>query len=455
MADIFPFRAFRYNPEQAGAPFDRLVTQPYDKITPARQEEYYQASPYNLVRIILGKKEEGDNGEQNVYTRAAEYLKDWVEKGVLAQDDAPALYPYFQEYTVPGTSPPRPGRGERRVRKGFIALGRIEDYDARVIHRHELTHSGPKQDRLELLRHTRGHYGQLFMIYSDPAAEVDKLLDKVTRADPAMEIHDEYDVVHRVWRVEDTATVEKIQKLMAGQKLIIADGHHRYETAMAYRDECRERDGKTDLDAAHEKVMMTFINLEQPGMTILPTHRVIHGLPDYSFGALRDQAGEYFDWYAYPLNGGKDKQRTLDRLWRDLAERGGKRQAVAVYSAGEEAAYLFLLKEDVDPSQVMSDQSPRQRQLDLAPLHKLLLERSLGLDAQAIQEKRNIYYIRETGEAIELVDKGEAQIAFLVNATKLSQVRDLALNGEVLPQKSTDFYPKVLSGLTVFRLDHP
>lgn len=446
MADIFPFRAFRYNPEKAGAPFDRLVTQPYDKIPPARQEEYYQASPYNLVRIILGKKEAGDNGEQNVYTRAAEYLKDWAEKGVLAQDDAPAIYPYFQEYTVPGTS-------QRRIRKGFIALGRIEDYDARVIHRHELTHSGPKKDRLELLRHTRGHYGQLFMIYSDPAAEVDKLLDKVTQADPAMEIQDEYGVVHRVWRVDDTATVEKIQKLMAGQKLIIADGHHRYETAMAYRNECRERDGKTGLNAPHEKVMMTFINMEQPGMTILPTHRVIHGLPDYSFGALRDKAGEYFDWYSYPLKGDKDIQRTIDRLLRDLAERGEKRQAVAVYSAGEEAAYLFLLKENVDPSQVMSDQSPRQCQLDLVALHKLLLERCLGLDAQAIQEKRNIYYIRETDEAIELVDKGEAQVAFLVNATKLSQVRDLALNGEVLPQKSTDFYPKVLSGLTVYRLD--
>ena len=267
MADIFPFRAFRYNPEKAGAPFDRLVTQPYDKIPPARQEEYYQASPYNLVRIILGKKEEGDNGEQNVYTRAAEYLKDWAEKGVLAQDDAPAIYPYFQEYTVPGTS-------QRRIRKGFIALGRIEDYDARVIHRHELTHSGPKKDRLELLRHTRGHYGQLFMIYSDPAAEVDKLLGKVTQADPAMEIHDEYDVVHRVWRVDDTATVEKIQKLMAGQKLIIADGHHRYETAMAYRNECRERDGKTGPPSA--KGMRHAVVLRYP---ITDGRRSLHDNP--------------------------------------------------------------------------------------------------------------------------------------------------------------------------------
>ena len=448
MADIFPFRAFRYNPEKAGGAYDNLVTQPYDKITPARQEEYYAANPHNFVRIILGKKEEGDNECNNVYTRAAADLKEWTESGALEQDSTPAIYPYFQEFTVPGTK-------QRRVRKGFIALGRIEDYDAKVVHRHELTHSGPKKDRLELLRHTRGHFGQLFMVYSDPAGEGEKILDEVTKTPAPMEVRDEYDVVHRVWRVDDASVIGRIQKLMAAQKLIIADGHHRYETSLAYRNECRQKEGKTDPGAPHEKVMMTFINMEQPGMTILPTHRIVHSLPDYSFSTFRDKAAEYFDWYAYPLNEDKDKQRTLERLMRDLAERGEQRQAVAVYSAGEEAAYLFLLKESADLGKAIPDQSERQRQLDLVPLHKLLLEKCLGLDVQAIQEKKNIYYIRETEEAIGLVDGGEAQVAFLVNATKLSQVRDLALNGEVLPQKSTDFYPKVLSGLTLYNLDHP
>ena len=446
MADIFPFRAFRYNLEKAGAPLDKLVTQPYDKITPELQNAYYNASPFNLVRVLLGKKEEGDDEQRNVYTRAAEHLGEWSEKGALEQDAQPGIYAYFQEYCRPGTKQPM-------VRKGFIALGRLEDYDAKVVHRHELTHSGPKKDRLELLRHTRAHFGQLFMIYSDPAGEIDKLLSEAAKQPPAMEATDEYGVVHRVWQIDNEAMAGRVQELMRAQKLIIADGHHRYETALAYRNECRERAGKTDLDAPHEKVMMTFINMEQPGMTILPTHRVIHGLPDYDFARFRRESAPYFDWYAYPLNGEKDRRRTMERLLRDLAERGERRQAVGVYPAGEEAAYLFLLREELDLEKVIADQSERQRRLDLVPLHKILLEHCLGLSAESIVEKKNIYYIREAQESIELVDRGEAQIAFLVNATKLSQVRDLALNGEVLPQKSTDFYPKVLSGLTIYRLD--
>ncbi|MEE9235667.1 MAG: DUF1015 domain-containing protein, partial [Candidatus Acidoferrales bacterium] len=195
MARIYPFRGFRYSAEKLGMPLKRLVTQPYDKISPATQERYYQESPYNLVRIILGKKEPSGNG-QNVYTRAAGYLEDWIEKGVLTQEEKPALYPYFQEYTVPGSK-------ERRTRKGFIALGRIEDYAARIIHRHELTLSGPKQDRLELLRHTRAHFGQIFLIYSDPKGSVDKLLHRIARQQPAHTVEDEYGAVHRLWVVTE------------------------------------------------------------------------------------------------------------------------------------------------------------------------------------------------------------------------------------------------------------
>ena len=448
MADIRPFRAFRYDTEKAGVSLDELATQPYDKISPERQEEYYQASPYNFVRVIFGKSAEGDSEGSNPYTRAVASLREWSEAGITVADASPALYPYFQEYTVPGTK-------QRRTRKGFIGLGRVEDYDAKVVHRHEQTHSGPKKDRLELIRHTRGHFGQLFMVFSDPTAAIDKILDAAAKGDPLMEVHDEYDVAHRVWRIDDAATIDKIRSLMAGQKIIIADGHHRYETAIAYRDECRAGAGSPDKDAPHEFAMMTFINMEQPGMTILPTHRVIHGLENYDFESFRAKAAEYFDWYAYPLTGEKDSARTLERLLRDLEERGQTRQAVAVYPAGHGAAYLFLLKENADLTKVIADQSERQCQLDLVALHKLLLEGALGISAKAIEEKRNIFYIREHTEAAALVDGGEAQIAFLVNATRLAQVRDLALNGEVLPQKSTDFYPKVLSGLTMYNLDQP
>ncbi|MBI4467241.1 MAG: DUF1015 domain-containing protein, partial [Acidobacteria bacterium] len=238
MARIYPFRAFRYQVERAGTKLENLITQPYDKITPAMQERYYQLGPHNLIRLEKGKAEPGDNGGQNVYTRAAGWLEETLRAGVLAPEAQPAIYPYFQEYTLPG-------RKDRRVRKGFIALGQIEDYATGVVHRHEQTLSGPKADRLELLRHTRAHSGQLFMIYTDPAGEVDRLLEAVTRKQAPQTVEDEYGAVHRLWTVTEPAPIARIQELLGPKKLIIADGHHRYETALAYRDECRQRTGRS------------------------------------------------------------------------------------------------------------------------------------------------------------------------------------------------------------------
>ncbi|MFQ5663073.1 MAG: DUF1015 domain-containing protein [Terriglobia bacterium] len=460
MASIYPFRAFRYNPEKAGTALGNLVTQPYDKITPAMQERYHQRSPYNLVRLIRGRAEPGDDGGQNVYTRAARWLEEWIRQGVLVQEAQPALYPYFQEYTVPGTK-------ERRVRKGFIALGRIEDYAAGIVHRHEQTLAGPKADRLELLRHTRTHLGQIFMIYSDPAGAVDKLLDAVARSGSPQEVRDEYGAAHRLWCLREAESIARIQELLAGKKLIIADGHHRYETALAYREECRARlrrgsggqageeargSGGLDLEAPHEKVMMTFVNMEGPGVTILPTHRVVANLPGFDFGAFREKASAYFDWYAYPLDPGEKRAATA-RLLRDLAERGATRPSFGVYAAGEPALYLFLLKLNVDRARVLPGVSSWQRSLDLVVLHKLLLEGCLGLDEESVRQERNLHYLREWREALESVEKSEAQLAFLVNPVRVEQMREVAFHGEVLPQKSTDFYPKLLSGLTLYRLD--
>jgi len=444
MASIYPFRAFRFRPAAAGAALADLVTQPYDKITPEMQERYYQRSPHNLITLEKGKPEPGDNGE-NVYTRAAQWLERTIAAGALAPEAQPALYPYFQEYAVPGTS-------ERRVRKGFIALGRVEDYSAEVVFRHELTLSGPKKDRLELLRHTRAHTGQLFMIFSDPAGQVDRLLEQMARSQPPQEITDEFGDVHRLWVATDAAAVKRLQELMADKKLIIADGHHRYETALAYRDECRQREGRTDPEAAHEKVMMTFVNMEQPGLTILPTHRVAANLPGFDFKAFREKASAFFDWYAYPRNA--SGKGGFIRLQRDLAERGAERPSFGVCAAGEPALYLFLLKVNVDLSKELPQVSARQRQLDLVVLHRLLLDRCLGLSEESVRQEKNLHYLRGAAEALALVDRGEAPVAFLVNPVRVHQVRDIALAGETLPQKSTDFYPKMLSGITIYHLDY-
>lgn len=441
MAEIFPFRAYRYNAARVDPA--KVLTQPYDKITPAMAEKYAAASPYNLIPVEKGKTLPGDSPANNVYTRAAKALEDWIRDGVLVQDAAPSLYAYFQEYTVPGTS-------ERRVRKGFIAAGRIEDYSAGVVFRHEQTLSGPKADRMELLRHTQTHTGQLFMLYNDPAGRVDALLDAAGRGKPDVEIRDEYDVVHRLWPVTDGWTIETIQRELADKKLVIADGHHRYETAMAYRDECRARAGHTDPNAPYEKVMMTLFNTAGKGLTILPTHRVVANVPGFSRDSFRAALADVFDSQSYPFATASDRPKAYETFRRDL-ERAKEQRAIGVYAGGG-AFMIFVLKKGANLETLLPDVSPAQRQLDVVLMHRLILERGLGITPDAVKTEKNLTYEREMDTAIAEVDQGRAQICFLLNAVSVETVAEMAMTGEVLPQKSTDFFPKLMSGITMYRL---
>src|SRR3989449_2008195 len=295
MAQVYPFRAFRYNP--ARALFDRVLTQPYDKISPAIQERYYAADPHNLIVVEKGRGYPGDTPQNNVYTRAAAALEDWIRENVVVQDATPAFYAYTQEYTVPGTE-------ERRTRQGFIGAGKLEEYSAGVVFRHEHTLSGPKADRLELLRHTKTHTGQLFMLYSDAEKRIDGILAEAeSAAAPATEMRDEYGVLHRLWVIAEPQRVAAIQKAMEDQKLVIADGHHRYETALNYRNERRTRAGKVDPQAPYELVMMTFVNTRSEGLTILPTHRVAARVHDFSWSGVRRYLEPWFTAEEFPFSG--------------------------------------------------------------------------------------------------------------------------------------------------------
>ena len=441
MAVIFPFRAYRYN--SALVEPAEVLTQPYDKITPAMAEKYAAASPYNLIPIEKGKSRPEDTRADSVYTRAAKKLDEWIQAKVIVQDAAPSLYAYFQEYTVPGTN-------ERRTRKGFIALGRIENYSAGVVFRHEQTLSGPKADRLELLRHTQTHTGQLFMLYSDPAARIDALLDIATQSKAQVEIRDEYDVAHKLWIVTDTQTLVTIQREMADKKLVIADGHHRYETALAYRDECRARAGRADPDAPYEKVMMTLFNTAGKGLTILPTHRVVANVLNFSFGKFRAVLTNAFDVQSFPFKGSAERLRAYEQFRRDLA-RGHERRAIGAY-AGDGAFYIFALKKEVNLEVLLQGVSSAQRQLDVVLLHRLILERGLNISQDAVKTEKNITYEREMDTAIGEVDSRRAQICFLLNPVSVETVAEMAMGGEVLPQKSTDFFPKLMSGITMYRL---
>lgn len=432
MAEIAPFKALRYDPQTVR--LEDVLTQPYDKITPEMQSKYYELSPHNLVRIILGRHFETDNQAFNVYTRAAEYLHDWRAGGILKQDLEPSLYFYSQTFTVPGAR----GLAERR---GFIALGKLHDYADKVVYRHEQTLAKPRADRLNLLRHTKAHFGQIFVLYNDPEAEIERLLEN--EDEPDASILDEYEVLHRVWRIHDAGIVETVQQLMHNQKLLIADGHHRYETALAYRDECRTEAGSTDPHAPHEFVMMTFIRMESPGLVILPTHRIVHGLPDFDHDGMLETAKRYFEIR-------RIHPRTESRSATTLLEEAGE-GGTAFVALTRQGSYLLRARKR-PIQEILNTVSSQQRDLDVVQLHRVLLERVLGISEEAIRNQAHVKYERDAFEAISCVRQG-ANVAFLMNPARMEQVRDIAFAGEVLPQKSTDFYPKLLSGLAIYALD--
>ncbi len=431
MAEISPFPALRYNPEKVN--LADVLTQPYDKITLEMQEGYYRASPYNLVRIILGRPEGEETEKHNRYTQAANYLKNWQKEGIF-RHDPPSIYAYSQNFVVPGTL-------QKAQRRGFIAAGRLHEYSERVVYRHEETLAKPKSDRLNLLRATHAHFGQIFMLYSDPAQTIDSLL--FGEQHEWQEVTDEYGVLHRIRRVDDPATLNIVTTEMADRKLIIADGHHRYETALNFKKEVNAGHCEC-LSKNAEKVMMTFVNMDSPGLVILPTHRVIFGLTRFHMPSFLDSARQ---WYEVSDIGPAATQETV----RVLAEAG--KMGIAFVAAARTGRFLLRSRAGTF-EKIPSEFSARQRQLEVVHLHSLLLEQILGITRQEITEQRHVRYLRSAEEALQSVQgDSDVNVVFLTNPVSIEQVREIAFAGEVLPQKSTDFYPKLLSGLTIFSLE--
>jgi len=431
MAEIFPFPALRYNPEKVN--LADVVTQPYDKITPEMQEGYYRASPYNLVRIILGRPETGETAGNNRYTQAANYLKTW-ERGGIFRQDPPSIYAYSQQFAVPGTL-------QRVERRGFIAAGRLYDYSEKIVYRHEQTLSKPKTDRLNLLRATHAHFGQIFMLYSDPAQTIDSLL--FSEQHEWQEVTDEYGVLHRLRRVDDPATLNIVATEMADRKLIIADGHHRYETALNFKKELGAGDCQC-LRNNSDKAMMTFLNMDSPGLVILPTHRVVFGLRGFNMTLFLESARRFYEVSDIGC-------ATAQEAIKKLTEAG--KAGIAFVAATRTGSFL-LRAQTRSFEKIPSEFSARQRRLDVVHLHSLLLEQVLGITCQQITEQHHVRYLRSAEEAVQSVQTdSNVNVAFLMNPVSIEQVREIAFAGEVLPQKSTDFYPKLLSGLTIFSLE--
>lgn len=430
MAQIIPFRGYRYDLTKIGEATS-VVSPPYDRVYPDVQDACYARHPYNIVRIIKGKEEPGDDGTNNVYTRAAEHLRRWIEDRILVRDAAPALYAYHQTYSF---------AGERLTRKGVIALGKLEP---EKVHAHERTLKGPKEDRLRLMRATEANFGHIFMLYSDPLRSVDEGVARAIEGiSPTIEARDADGNEHRVWQITDRAVIETVQEALVDKDLYIADGHHRYETAATYMQECQEKGWRAAGPEGFDVRMMTLFNIAEPGMSIRPIHRLVHGLCDYDPERFLEKASEQFDVV---------RHATFDAMTEAVKEECRSHSFGCV--TGALYAALRLRDEGILDGLVPNERSADYKRLDVTILHAAILDRLLGIDAAALEEETHVKYAVDARRAADAVESGEEQILFYLNATSADEVVRVADHGEKMPQKSTDFYPKLLTGLVLTKME--
>ncbi|MCG8402723.1 MAG: DUF1015 domain-containing protein [Firmicutes bacterium] len=426
MAGIMPLRGLRYDETKAGG-IKELVTPPYDVISREAQENYYAQNPYNIIRLEYGKKLPEDDDGDNRYTRAADFFRRWQEEGVLRQEDEPAIYLYRQRYTV---------NGAELERTGIICGVKLEPYEKGVVLPHEETMPGHKADRLALMRACRANFSPIFSLYSDPERKIDLLLEQaVGGLPPEIDFADQWGQRHRLWAISDPALLSEVRGLMEPLRIFIADGHHRYETALNYALE----------NPAAGFIMMTLVNLYDPGLVVLPTHRLIMSAKK-DWRQLTDALGE--DFWVETVS-----ETDVAAVSALMAERAGpgaeKNWVYGLYTGNGRFHILKLRDEKIIEDKMPADRSPAWRRLDVSVLQKLILENVLGIDRAALARGEAVGYTRDAGEAVREVDRGGCRFSFLLNPTGVSEVTTVAELGEKMPQKSTFFYPKLITGLVI------
>jgi uncharacterized protein (DUF1015 family) len=432
MAIIKPFRAIRYNQDKIDS-IDAVISQPYDRVRYGLQEQYYDLSPYNVTRIIKGKEFDADSETNNVYTRATGFLNQWLEEGILLREDLPAYYVYHQTFTLPS--------GGTITRKAFINAFELTPFEAGIVLPHEKTHAGPKVDRLNLTRATETYFGNIFMLYPDPENVIDAIFQAAIQRPPDIEAKELYekDVLHQVWVVKDPEILARVSEEMAHKtNLIIADGHHRYETALNYQAEMKEKYPDAPANAGFNYRMVAMVSMSDPGLTILPTHRLIFDHQQYTSDEILSRAKDYFQI---------EEVADREELENQLAAAG---KAVGVLGFVSAKGYYLLRLTD---PQVMIDLAPDRvqawRELDVSILHSLLLSKIMEVDQAKIDNLENIKYLREPDMGYDDVSKSDSAFLFILNPTRIEQVTACTDAGEKMPQKSTDFYPKIITGFAM------
>ena len=440
MADIHPFKGLRYNAQKVK--LEEVITEPYDRIPPALQEEYYKRNPHNVVRIILGKDDDPEHPEEDKYKRANVYLEQWEKEGILVREDQEALYLYEQEYQV---------WTEQKKRIGLISRVGLEEFSSGKVLPHEKTFPKHKVDRLNLLKATNTNTGQIFLLYNDDDGSVSQTIKgALAKAELGADVRDEDNFHHVLWIIKDKDHIRRIQEAMADKVLIIADGHHRYETSLNFQKMKAEELGEVKGDESFNTIMMTLFRLDDPGLVILPTYRLVKGLDKLTAQSLEELLSPYFeiseiDWS--DTSGSGLTEKVQEKVL------GGTHAFGAFIPQFHKALVFHLKSEDILDREISDERSKEWKYLDVAILHSLIIDKLEALSSEPFSLENNVSYIRNLKKGIEKVIEGEFQMIFLLKSVSLLQIREVVENGELMPQKSTDFFPKLKSGLVMNPLD--
>lgn len=432
MANVKPFRGLRYDTKRTG-PLSGVTTPPYDIISPLEQEMYCKKHKNSIIHLELGKTYDTDTDTNNRYTRARDYLNDWMAEGILKFEDVPAYYLYEEVFTLPD--------GSVKSLKGLISAVELVPFSEKIVLPHEETLSKAKADRFQLMDATHANFSPIYFLYMDEKKTVNQIISDVSKNAPEESFQTPDGITHNLWVIKDKDLLSQIECAFADKQLFIADGHHRYETALNFREKLKQETPGFDALHGGNFILAFAVEMDDPGLVVLPTHRILQNLDGFDEEKTLAALNENFS---------VEKRTAKDAAVEAEAalSRCQNSTAFAFYT-GKDYFYLVTLSSQSAMKEALPNRSDAYRGLDVSVLHTLILDKIFGIDTENMANQKNLIYTKFAGEAIDAVKQGKAQCSFLLNATKVRQIKDVSLLNEKMPQKSTYFYPKLITGLVI------